>query len=92
MPPVLEINRPYLELYKLCSDQYIMGPGGAVGLNALAVDRMMDYREVEIDEREDFLMKVKLVAAHVIKEIRKADEAEAAQRKSQSSNATRRRR
>lgn len=84
MPPVLEINRPYLDLYRLCSDQYIMGPGGAIGLNALAIDRMMDYREVDMDEREDFLMKVKLIAAHVIKETRTAEEQQAAQMRNSS--------
>ena len=60
-----------------------MGPGGAVGLNALAIDRMMDYKGVELDEREDFLLKVKLIAAHVIKEARKAEESEMAKARSQ---------
>ena len=72
----MEINRPYLELYQFVSDQYIMGPGGAIGLSFLAVDRAMDYFEVDLDERVEFYDKVRTIAAIVLTEQYKQREAE----------------
>ena len=63
---MLPANAPYLQLYTFCSDQYIVGAGGAIGLNLLAVDKAMDYLEVPGDERADFYEKVRTVAAKVL--------------------------
>lgn len=75
LPPLLEFNKPYLTLYGFCSDQYIVGPGGAVGLSFLAVDRAMDYFEINQDERVDFWNKVRTLAAGVLARQHKAAEA-----------------
>ena len=75
-PKALEINQPYLLLYQFVSDQYIMGPGGAIGLNFLAVDRAMDYFEVDPDERVEFYDKVRTIAAIVLTEQYKQRDAE----------------
>ena len=57
---------PYIQLYTLCSDQYIISSGGAIGLNFLAVDRAMDYYEIDQDERLEFYEKVRLIASTVL--------------------------
>lgn len=43
-----------------------MGPGGAVGLNLLAVDKAMDYYGVAEDERLEFAAKVKTITSLVL--------------------------
>ena len=53
-----------------------MGPGGAIGLNFVAVDRAMDYFEVDLDERVEFYDKVRTIAAIVLTEQYKQREAE----------------
>ena len=53
-----------------------MGPGGAIGLNFVAVDRAMDYFEVDLDERVEFYDKVRTLAAIVLTEQYKQREAE----------------
>ncbi len=63
---MLPVNAPYLRLYLFCSDQYIVSAGGAVALNLLAVDKAMDYFEIDLEERSDFYEKVRTVAAKVL--------------------------
>ena len=63
---MLPANAPYLQLYTFCSDQYIVGAGGAIGLNLLAVDKAMDYLEVPSDERADFYDRVRTIASKVL--------------------------
>ena len=53
-----------------------MGPGGAIGLSFLAVDRAMDYFEVDLDERVEFYDKVRTIAAIILTEQYKQREAE----------------
>ena len=53
-----------------------MWPGGAIGLSFLAVDRAMDYFEVDPDERVEFYDKVRTIAAIVLTEQYKQREAE----------------
>ena len=53
-----------------------MGSGGAIGLSFLAVDRAMDYFEVDLDERVEFYDKVRTIAAIVLTEQYKQREAE----------------
>lgn len=43
-----------------------MGAGGAVALNALAVDKFMDYYDIDFDERLEFQEKVKQIAQRVL--------------------------
>jgi len=74
MPPSLEINRPYLQLYGFCSDQLIIGSGGAVGINLLAVDKAMDYFEVDMDERAHFFNQVRTITSIVLSEQYKEQE------------------
>ena len=61
MPKRLPESSPYLYLYDFCSDQYIVGAGGAIALNFIAVDRAMDYFEIDLDEREEFYNRVRLI-------------------------------
>lgn len=63
---MLEINRPFLQLYHFCSDQLLLGAGGPVALNFLAVDRAMDYFEVDPDERVEFYEKVRGISRGVL--------------------------
>jgi hypothetical protein len=44
-----------------------MGPGGAVGLNSLAVDRIFDYLEIPLNERDDLLWKVHAIASFCLR-------------------------
>ncbi len=43
-----------------------MGPGGAIGLNLLAVDKVLDYFSVATAERLEFLTKVQIIANSVL--------------------------
>ena len=43
-----------------------MGPAGAIGLNMLAVDKVMDYFGIVNEERLEFLAKVQLLANKVL--------------------------
>lgn len=76
-------NAPFLRLYIFCSDQYIVGPGGAIGLNFLAVDRAMEYFEIDKEERIEFYEKVRELASIVLSLQHKEQEAKrkAAQKK-----------
>lgn len=65
-PESLPETLPYLQLYTFCSDQYIVGGGGAIGLNFLAVDRAMDYFDIDQEERIDFYEHVRLIASVVL--------------------------
>lgn len=65
---------PYLLLYNLVSDQYIIGAGGAVGLNFLAVERIALRAGVPDDEVLDFYEKVRLVCSVVLNEQNKEQE------------------
>ena len=66
LPPTLEINQPFLELYSYCSDQLIMGPSGGIGLNLLAVDRAMDFFEIDEGERKEFYSVVRRICSEVL--------------------------
>ncbi len=65
-PGVHEHNIPFYTIYGHVSGQYLMGPGGAVGLNLLAVDKVLDYFDVPNDERLEFQMKVQTIANKVL--------------------------
>ena len=43
-----------------------MGPGGAVCLNLLAIDRVLDYYSVDMSERMEFQDKVQVIANKVL--------------------------
>ena len=66
MPKILPANSPFLQLYLFCSDQYIVSAGGAIGLNLIAVDKAMDYFNIDQDERVEFYEKVRLIAGKVL--------------------------
>jgi len=53
-------------LYSFCSDQYLVGSGGAFAINFLAVDKGMDYFEIGQEERVEFYEKVRFLASKVI--------------------------
>jgi len=54
-------------LYQQCSDQWIVGPSGAVALNLLAVEQTMKYLKVPKDERLLFSMKARQIGQYVLK-------------------------
>jgi len=60
-----------------------MGPGGAIGLNFLAVDRAMDYFHIDEDERVEFWLKVNHISSTVLNERHKEAEEERARNKKQ---------
>lgn len=45
-----------------------MGPSGAIGLNLLAVDRAMDFFEIDDDERKEFYSVVRRICSDVLHE------------------------
>lgn len=65
-PDILEINRPFLHLYQFCSDQLLISAGGPVGLNLLAVDRAMDYFNIDQSERLEFYETVRYLSSIII--------------------------
>lgn len=75
-PKLLSWSMPYIQLYTLCSDQYVISNNGAIGLNFLAVDRAMDYYEIDQDERLEFYEKVRLIASTVLELQHQAAKAE----------------
>jgi len=67
-PALLEDAQPYLHLYNLCSDQYIVGPGGALGLNFLAVEKIALRAGVPDDEILDFYEKLRNICSTVLEQ------------------------
>lgn len=65
-PGVHKYNVPFYTLYNHVSGQYLMGPVGAVGLNLIAVDKVMDYFDIPNCERIEFQSKVQLIANKVL--------------------------
>lgn len=65
-PGIHKFNEPFYTLYGHVSNQYLMGPNGAIGLNLLAVDKVMDYFRIAVDERLEFQSKVKTIANKVL--------------------------
>jgi hypothetical protein len=65
-PGVHEFNVPFYTLYAKVSNQYLMGPNGAIGINMLAVDLVLDYFNVAEDERLEFQEKVQTIASKVL--------------------------
>ena len=55
-------------MYNMCSDQYLLGAGGAIGLNFLAVERIALYAGVPEDEILDFWERVRFITSVVLSE------------------------
>ena len=71
-----QYNSPIIALYNVCSDQPIMGPSGAVGLNDLAVGNAMDrYFKVKKEEQLILSLSVRRFYGTILKEKRKAQNA-----------------
>lgn len=64
-PALLPANATAVEVYSRCSGQLIMGPGGAVDINVLAVLEIMELYETP--DPEETLEKVQLIAGTVIR-------------------------
>lgn len=67
LPPLLEENEEAAGIYMIVQNQYIMGAGGPVALNQLAVHEAMRLYKVQ-NHRECF-EKVLALAAHCIEKI-----------------------
>lgn len=65
-PELKKVNIPYFTLYYYCQDQYIMGEGGPVGLNMLAINQAMQDYQIDEDEKVEFSLKVRQIAYVVI--------------------------
>ena len=65
-PELEQVNIPYFTLYYYCQDQYIMGEGGPVALNMLAINQAMQDYHVDDDEKIEFSLKVRKIAYVVI--------------------------
>lgn len=76
MPEAYRYNIPFLKVYAFCSDQYIVGGGGAIAINFLAVDRAMDYFEIDLDERVEFYDNIRSLVSQVLVFQRQDSEAE----------------
>lgn len=63
-PPLLEANRDALKVYLMCEGQFIMGFGGPVDINQVAVHECM--RLYEVRDKVDCFEKVVAVARHEI--------------------------
>jgi len=57
-----------MDVYALVQDQYIVGTGGPVALNQMAVHSAMDL--ISVDFKEDCFRKVVLLGRHFIKKMR----------------------
>ena len=80
-PEFLGDTHPYLVLYRMCNDQLIVGPGGAIGLNYQAVESIALRLGVPDDEVFDFYSKVRLITSVVLDEQRKEQEQELKRKK-----------
>ena len=50
---------PAIELFLLVLTQWRTGPKGRIGLDYLALDRVMDYKSIPLSERLDLLLDIK---------------------------------
>ena len=62
----MEDAQPYLLLYQLCNDQYLLGASGAVALNFIAVERIALLAGVSSEEMLDFWDKLRLISSIVL--------------------------
>lgn len=66
-PGVHPYNDPIMHLYHACGDQYIIGPGGAIGLNDLAVSSAMkNYFKVKKRDRLGLSLGVRKLVTMII--------------------------
>ena len=66
-PGVHEYNKAAYIIYTECSDQYIMGMSGAICLNILAINSVMDDHEVQGGaDRLDIRRDVKKLSSMVL--------------------------
>ena len=64
----------------MCSDQYLLGAGGAIGLNYLAVESIALRAGVPEDEVLDFWEKARLITSVVLNEQHKDAESKRKQK------------
>ena len=70
-PGVHPYNKAAYIIYNKCSDQYIMGNNGAISINILAVDSILnDYNITEGEERLEIREEVRELSNLVLKLIR----------------------
>lgn len=50
---------PAIELFLLVLTQWRTGPNGRIGLDYLALDKVMDYKSIAVSERLDLLLDIK---------------------------------
>lgn len=66
-PGVHPYNEAVMELYQACGDQYIVGPGGVVALNDLAViSAMKNYFKVRKKDRLGLSKGVRKLSAMIV--------------------------
>jgi len=70
-PGVHPYNKAIYEVYSVCSGQLIIGPGGAVAVNMLAVAEILKTRDVGKNYIEAFHSNVQILAGTVINEYNK---------------------
>ena len=68
-PQVHEYNKGIFELYNEVAGQFIMGMGGAVDLNIMAVAWVMDRMGVDEGEQLELCNRVRYFASLVLAEI-----------------------
>lgn len=74
MPPILPENRDAIEVYTKVRGQHIMGFGGPVDINIVAVKTIMDLYNIE--NQRVVLEKVHKAYNHIWSRIRTEQEAE----------------
>jgi len=67
LPELWDCNKDSWQVYAACNGQFIMGFGGAVALNHLAVWKYMD--EYQIEDRVAVFEKVMAVSNEMIKKM-----------------------
>jgi len=67
-PKIHPYNLPVYKLYDTCKDQVICGPNGVIGINELAIARVMkDYFKVRKSEKLELSMRTKELFYKVLK-------------------------
>ena len=80
-PGVHDYYAAAYRIYSDCSDQLLLGFGGAVSINIVAINLILDCYSVELEERLDFYRDVRHIFNLVSKEERAIAKAKAPKNK-----------
>ena len=69
-PGIHKYNYAAVKIYQLCSEQYVSLPGGVAGLDLNAVNTVMDWHDMDKEERPEMYEKIQTITGQVIKECR----------------------